>query len=101
MDIINAIAKARFASAKPQHIQLHRGGVLAADLLCLEAGQELSVSSGEWAYYVITGNATITCNGQTSEFATGQFAAVAEGEAHTLADSGEGRLAIIAVRGKA
>ena len=96
MDFINAIAKARFGTAKPQHIQLHRGDGIAVELLCLESGQEITVNSGEWTYYVITGKASIRSDGKPAELPTGQLAATRPGETHTLANAGEDRLVVLA-----
>ena len=97
MDFVNAIAKVRFGTAKPQHVQLHKGEGLLVELLCMESGQELTVKSGEWAYYVVTGMAAMTCDGQVTQVPAGQSAAAASGEVHTIANAGEGRLVIVAV----
>jgi len=97
MDILNAIAKARFGSAKPQRIQLHKGLELSAELLCLETGQELRVPGGERTYYVITGSATITSAGSKAELQTGQLAACGLREQHTISNATDKRLVILAV----
>ena len=96
MDIVNAIAKARFGTAKPQCIQLYRGDGLAAELLCLETGQKIAVGSGEWAYYIVTGTATLASGEQTIEVPTGQLAATGPNEIHSLANVGEARLVVLA-----
>lgn len=96
MDFVNAIAKVRFGTAKPQHVQLHKGEGLLVELLCMESGQDLTVTSGEWVYYVVTGKAALTCNGETTEVPAGQLAAGIPGEVHTVANAGEGRLVVIA-----
>ena len=97
MDLVNAIAKVRFSSAKPQRVQLHKGQTLLAELLCMEAGQDLKVSRGEWAYYVVMGSATLTANGKSSEVPTGQFAALGPAEPHVLSNKTERRLICLAL----
>ena len=77
MDLINAIAKVRFSSAKPQRVQLHKSKALLVELLCMEPGQQLSMDAGEWTYYVVTGTASVTHEGETSDVPTGHFAAIA------------------------
>ena len=96
MNTVNAIAKARFGTAKPQRIQLHKGGGLLVELLCMEAGQKLSLDSGQWVHYVVTGKASLTEGGQTTELPTGQLAAASQDRKHTVANVGEGRLVILA-----
>ncbi len=96
MDIVNAIAKVRFGSAKPQRIVLHKGDSGPAELLCLESGQKVQVKSGQWCYYVITSKATLTTNGTTIELPMGQFAATEKDEPHTLSNDSEERLICLA-----
>ncbi len=98
MDIVSAVAKVRFGSARPQHVQLHKGQALAAELICMEARQSVKVSGGERAYYVIMGSAVIAAGGESSPLAPGQFAATAPEEAHTVTNAGEGRLVCLALR---
>jgi len=97
MNVVNAIAKARFGSARPQRIVLHKDDAGPAELLCFEPGQTLKVQSGQWSYYVVTGRATLECNGSTSQLAPGQFAAGAPDEPHTLSNPGEQRLICLAL----
>jgi mannose-6-phosphate isomerase-like protein (cupin superfamily) len=97
MDIVNAIAKARFASAKPQRVQLHKDGRAPIDLLCMEPGQSLKVSSGSWAYYVVTGTAEMVSGSTTSRLPTGQIAVAAKDEPHTITAAGEQRLVCLAI----
>ena len=96
MNVVNAISKARFGTAKPQRIQLHKGRELLAELLCLEAGQKFS-ASGECTYYVVTGNASLTGEGDSAELPTGHLAAFSPGEGHSMSNSGEGRLVLLAI----
>ena len=58
MELINARAKVRFNSARPQKVQLHAGQELCVEMLCLEAGQEHHGHGGRWVYYVVAGTAT-------------------------------------------
>ncbi|HUS46709.1 MAG TPA: cupin domain-containing protein [Phycisphaerae bacterium] len=97
MDLINAIAKVRFSSARPQRVHLHKGKTLLAELLCMEPGQHRKIDRGQWAYYVITGAATITIHDKTSDLSAGQFAAVGPGEPHTVANAAEQRLVCLAI----
>ena len=96
MDFVNAIAKARFGTAKPQRIQLRKGPELLVELLCMESNQQFTVKSGEWAYYVVTGTAMLTADGEATQVPTGQLAAGGFNEEHTIANAGEGRLVVIA-----
>lgn len=96
MEIVNAISKVRFTSAKPQRSQLHKQRGLQVELLCMEPGQKVQARRGQWTYYVITGEATITGK-DTSALPTGQLAAGAPDEKHTIANTGEQRLVCLAI----
>lgn len=97
MDFVNAIAKVRFASARPQRVALCKGESLTAELLCMEPGQKAKIETGEWTYYVITGTAVLKCGGQTSELPTGGFASCGAKEPHSLTGSGDQRLICLAI----
>ncbi|HOF17692.1 MAG TPA: cupin domain-containing protein [Phycisphaerae bacterium] len=97
MDAVNAIAKVRFGSARPQRILLSHSDGLTSELLCLEAAQEFHVTGGEWVYYVVTGTAAVTSGQDRATLPAGQFAALSRDEKHTLANAGEGRLICLAV----
>jgi mannose-6-phosphate isomerase-like protein (cupin superfamily) len=99
MDAVNAIAKVRFASAKPQTVHLHKGGRLAADLLCMEGGQKLEVAASERLYYVVTGAAVLRGGGRETPLPAGQLAATASDEPHQIANPGAQRLVCVVVRG--
>ena len=92
MDFVNAISKVRFGSARPQRIQLSRAEGFQAEMLCMEPGQQVRVQSGQWLYYVITGSASLTVDGRSTERPTGQFAASARDEKHVISTSGDRRL---------
>ena len=96
MNFVNAIAKVRFSAGKPQRILLHKETSLQADILCLEASQEMPVKNGPWSYYVVTGTASITCGGQTTQVPAGQLA-ISGDEPHTLANADERRLVCLAI----
>jgi mannose-6-phosphate isomerase-like protein (cupin superfamily) len=96
MDTVNAISKARFASARVQRIQLHRSEGLNVELLCLEPGQK-AASSGRWVYYVVTGSVTISAQQGPVKLATGHVGVTGPQESHTVANEGEGRLVLLAV----
>ena len=97
MEVINAIAKARFASAKAQCVPLHKSGSQQTELLCMEPGQELKVSRGRWLYYVVKGRARVVAGDCDQELAAGQIAAAADGERHSVHNAGEQRLVCLAV----
>jgi quercetin dioxygenase-like cupin family protein len=96
MDVVNAISKVRFGTAKPQRVQLHKSDELVVELLCLEAGQKVAGAGGRWAYYVVTGTAALTANGGSTQLPTGQLATVEPGEEHTLTNATEARLVVLA-----
>ena len=97
MDVLNAIAKVRFASARPQRVQLARAGRTVIDLLCMEPGQTLKVPAGRRAYYVVTGGARVESKGAANDLAAGQLAVMGEGEAHTVSAVGEQRLVCLVI----
>ncbi len=92
MNLVNAIAKVRFSSSKPQQVLLHKADSVLIELICMEGGQELRGGQVEEAYYVVTGTATITADGKTSELPANQLAGFSADEPHVLANSGERRL---------
>jgi len=100
MEIVNAVAKVRFGSAKPQCIQLHRDGQLALELLCMEPGQSFSAPGGR-AYYVIAGQAEVSSTGKPSSIAAGQLALSGTKERHILTNTGENRLICLTCRSEA
>lgn len=97
MNVVNAIAKVRFATAKPQRISLDKTAELSTELVCMEPGQRLKVSSGGYVYYVVTGSGELTSGDKTEELSPGCAASAGPGESHTLVASGEARLICIAV----
>lgn len=94
MNFSNAIAKARFSSAKPQRVQLYQDGVLQVDLLCLESGQEMALQ-GRWSYYLIAGSGEFSAGGQASTLSVGGLA-VSDDEPHRLANKSQQRLVCLA-----
>jgi quercetin dioxygenase-like cupin family protein len=97
MDVVNAIAKVRFGSAKPQRVQLRKGPRGPIDLLCMEPGQRLKAEGGRWAYYVVTGTARVEAGGAATDLSAGQLALTEAGEGHTLCAAGEQRLICLAI----
>jgi len=97
MDVMNAIAKVRFASARPQRVFLARNATYTVEMLCMEAGQETQGAGGPSTYYVVMGAARITTANGANELSAGQTAVTEPDEAHTLANAGEGRLVCLAV----
>lgn len=100
MNVINAIAKARFSAARPQRITLHEVDRFRAELLCMEAGQSADVHEpAGWWYYVITGQAGIgRQNGELTAVPAGQCALTAADEPHRVRNDGPGRLVCLALR---
>ena len=115
MEIVNAISKVRFASTGPQHVHLARGKSFRVDLLCMEAGQKGLPATGPCAYYVVTGSAVLNtgagaarstgsgqaklaASGGPQQLPAGQLADLGPGEAHIIANSGQGRLICLVVR---
>jgi len=98
METINAISKVRFSSARPQTIQLHEAGDFAIELLCMEPGQKAEHRAGQWAYYVVTGTASLTSQGQDAKISDGQLAAAGPDEPHTIANTGQQRLVCLSAR---
>ncbi|MCD4699756.1 MAG: hypothetical protein K8R91_04190 [Phycisphaerae bacterium] len=96
MDVINAIARIRFSSAKAQRVQLHRGGGIACDLLCLEPGQEFP-STGQCSYYLIAGAGVMKAGKSKKDVNMGNFATCEENESHTLVNSSEQRLICLVI----
>jgi quercetin dioxygenase-like cupin family protein len=97
MDIVNAISKARFSSAKAQCVQLSTGGRLTSQLVCMEPGQTLSVEKGQWSYYVVTGEVTLSAGDESTPLPTAQLATTGPGEVHKLTTPGERRAVVLAV----
>jgi quercetin dioxygenase-like cupin family protein len=95
MDLVNAIAKVRFGSAKPQRIQLAKAGGCLAQMLCMEPRQQVTVRKGQWMYYVVTGSAEMTVDGQATRVETGQLVASAPGEVHTVSATGDHRMVCV------
>ena len=97
MDRINAIAKVRFASVRPQRIQIHRSGAMRAELLCMEPGQELPGETGQWLFYVVKGTAQFKTDEGEVELSAGHVGAAAPGERHSLHNASDQRLICLAV----
>ena len=96
MDVINAIAKVRFNSARPQRVQLSKCPRFTCDLLCMEPGQEVS-GGGKCMYYVIAGSGKVMAGKGRQELTMGHFVTCDEGESHTLVNSSEQRLICLAI----
>ena len=96
MDVINAIGKVRFNSARPQRVQLSKCPAYTCDLLCLEPGQELT-AAGRCAYYIVAGNGQIKSRQGPQPIAMGKFIACDDNESHTIVNSSEQRLICLAV----
>jgi quercetin dioxygenase-like cupin family protein len=91
MEIVNAISKVRFNSARPRRIQLTRGGAAGCDLLCIEPGQEVS-ASGPCTYYIIAGEGQLSNGSPTETVRMGQLVSCGDGERHALSNTSEQRL---------
>lgn len=93
---INAIAKVRFSSAKPQRVHLVQGEGAEAELLCLESQQEMPIARMSCLLYVITGTATLIEPVGRTTLQAGQL--LAPESDCTLANIGEQRLVCLAFR---
>lgn len=98
MKIVNAISKVRFSAAKPQRVHLVESDEASVDMLCMEAGQQLEVHSAPATYYVITGAAEIEAGDAVQALPMGQLAHIPAGQAHTVINTGQGRLLCLAYR---
>ena len=96
MDVLNAIAKVRFNSARPQRVQLFKCDEFVCELLCLEPGQELT-ATGRRAYYLIAGNGQMKAGQDAQAANLGHFVSCEEDETHTIVNSSEQRLICLAV----
>ncbi len=97
METTSAVARVRFASAKPQRIKVHNSGGLVTDILCLEPGQDIKVDRGQWRYYIVSGTATLVSGEQSEDLPMGQFAAMESGEKHRVSNRGEQRAICLAI----
>ena len=96
MDVINAIAKVRFSSARAQRVQLHKCPQFTCELVCLEPQQEMS-AVGRCAYYVVAGNGNLKAGKHAGALKMGNLAALDDDESHTLVNSSEQRLILLAI----
>lgn len=96
MEVLNAITKVRFNSARPKRVQLHKSANFTCGLLCLEPGQELP-GNGPCAYYVIAGSGALKAPGQTQELSMGSLAPCEAGEKHAIVNNSEQRLICLAI----
>ncbi len=96
MDVLNAIEKVRFSSARPQRVQLSKCPEFNCELLCLEPGQKL-IASGRCAYYLIAGSGEVEAGQDKQPTRLGHFVTCEEGESHTIVNSSEQRLICLAV----
>jgi uncharacterized cupin superfamily protein len=96
MNVLNAIAKVRFNSARPQRVQLCRTAGCACDLLCMEPGQE-AAATGPAGYYVVAGSGHVKAGRENRPMNLGCFADCQEGESHLLVNSSEQRLICLVV----
>lgn len=97
LETVNAIARVRFSSARPQVVQLHKPGVAHVELLCMEAGQKLTVDKTPVAYYVITGSASIASAGKAVVAAAGHTVSLDINETHVVVSPPEGRLVCLMI----
>lgn len=99
MTPVNAIAKVRFNSARPQRVHLLDLPSGSVDLLCLERAQELSLTGPPRVLYVVTGSAKVTDTQTTVDLPAGHLAAP-EGDC-TITNAGEQRLVCLRFGGGA
>ena len=97
MNVVHAISKVRFASARPQRVHLSSNDAWTVEMLCMEAGQKTEVASGSRTYYVVMGTAKLTAGEESADLSAGQVACLQADERHTMINVGEGRLVCLAV----
>lgn len=96
MDLVNAIAKVRFNSARPQRVQLGRSRQFACELVCLEPGQEVA-GTQRCSYYVVAGNGLVKTAAGPKDVTLGHFLCFEEGDSHILVNSSDQRMICLAV----
>lgn len=96
MELLNAIAKVRFSSARPQRVQLFKCPEYVCELLCLEPTQQLA-ASGACAYYLIAGSGQVNIGKETHPATLGSFVTCEAGESHTVVNSSEQRLICLVI----
>jgi quercetin dioxygenase-like cupin family protein len=67
-------------------------------LVCFEPGQEIRVQKGSWRYYVITGTLTFAAGEEKSQQASGHLVRMEPDQEHLLANRGEVRAMVLALR---
>ena len=92
MELVNAIAKVRFSSARAQRVRLHRSTRSAVEMLCLEPGQEVSLPESTRCYYVVAGSARFHAGKVSIDASPGHVVAPGEGETMSLANAGQQRV---------
>ena len=88
MELLNAIAKVRFSSARPQRVQLSKCPEYTVELLCLEPAQKLA-GSGPCAYYFIAGSGEVKTGKDKRPATLGNFVTCEADETHTVMNSSE------------
>jgi hypothetical protein len=96
MEVVNAIAKSRFGSAKAQRVGIARSAAMTVELLCMEPGQQLKVEKGVWTYYVIAGACSVQCAGAEHKLGPGFCASDVPGP-HVITGGEERRLICLAI----
>lgn len=98
MDVSNAIARVRFATVKPQRVHLNRTDHSDEELICMEAGQSIHADQDTWSYYVIMGSAVASAGKQSEPLSPGSFLAMKKDEAHTITNTNDSRLVLLAIK---
>jgi hypothetical protein len=96
MEPVNAIAKARFSSARPQRVNLLSDGAVSAELLCLEKDQRMPVCGPSAILYVVGGSGTLIRTDGQDSLPVGHV--VSLDSQSTLANLGEQRLICLLFR---
>lgn len=96
MEVVNAVAKVRFNSARPKRVQLRKVASVSCDLLCLEPGQDLA-GAGPCAYYVIAGTGALKVGAVAQGLSMGHLASCDPGEKHVLVNPSEQRLICLVI----
>ncbi|MCD6378748.1 MAG: hypothetical protein J7L99_07865 [Planctomycetes bacterium] len=99
MEHINAIAKVRFNSARPQRVHLGKSDDFTCDLLCFEPGQEYSATE-RCAYYFIAANGVLKAGKEKKNVAMGHLVIFEKDQPHTIINTSEQRLICLAISPK-
>lgn len=100
MKQVSIQAARKFSLKHAERIPLLEVGELSSELLCFEAGQNLTdlIHPKATLYQVLEGEALLTAHGATERLGKGRLLAIEGGEEHALENAGGGLLVVLATR---